>query len=117
MKHQNYLSIVFRTVPKLLREYKNHITQYNPGTIDTNGGTFTVYKSLWLAKCFQLVVAVEMHKPGLFVDSIWMYIYLHKRSIYCDYHTIIIFDSESTCDTVKGFTNPRFLGVSCYIVE
>lgn len=70
MNHQNYLSVVFRTVQKLLRKYKNHITQYNPGTIDTNGGTFTVYKSLGLAKCFQLGVAVEMQKPGLFVDSI-----------------------------------------------
>lgn len=70
MKHQNYLSVVFRTVPKSLREYKNHITQYNPGTIDTNGGTFADYKSLGLAKCFQLVVVVEMHKLGLFVDSI-----------------------------------------------
>lgn len=70
MKYQNYLSMVFRRVPNLLREYKNHITQYNPGTIGTNGGTFTVYKSLGLAKCFQLVVAVEMNKPGLFVDSI-----------------------------------------------
>lgn len=76
MKYQNYLSIVFRTVPKLLREYKNHITQYNPSTIDTNGAIFTAYKSFRLATCFQLVVAIETHKPSLFVDSIWMYIYL-----------------------------------------